>query len=197
MEPPLDIEALALLEIDGMPRAVLAQDAALKRAPIHVLACAPTSPGKALLLLHGDVASAEEASQRARAVAGSRLIDSLWLPGVHAHVVAALRGDRTPQGPREALAVLELATVCATVLAMDAAVKGAEVAVGRVHLASGYGGKGFFTLRGTQADLEAAAEAASAMAGARLLDCEVLPAPHDELEEAAFVRPWDLDPAAE
>jgi microcompartment protein CcmL/EutN len=197
VDAPLDIEALALLEIDGMPRALLAQDAALKRAPVHVLACAPTSPGKALLLLHGDVAAAEEASRSARAVASSRLIDSLWLPGVHARVVAALQGYRRPAAAREGLAVLEFATVCATLLAMDAAVKCAEVAVGRVHLASGYGGKGFFTLRGSQADLEAAADAASAIVGARLLDCEVLPAPHDELEDAAFVRPWGLDPAAE
>ena len=39
--------------------------------------------------------------------------------------------------------------------------------------------------------IEAVAEAV----GNRLLDSEVIPAPHDDLAYAAFRRPWSLDPA--
>ena len=193
MTAPVDIEALALLEIDGIARAILAQDAALKRAPVRVLACAPTSPGKTLLLFHGDVASAEESLDAARQVAGSRLLDTLWLPAVHPAVVAALRGARHGPPADAALAVLECSTAAAALLAADGAVKCSAVRLGRMHLASGYSSK--LTLRGTQADVEAAVAAAQELVGARLLDCEVLAAPHDELEDAAFARPWSLDPA--
>ena len=67
-------EALAVLEIDGVARATLAQDAALKRAQVEVLGCAPLSPGKMALLLAGPVAIVEESLAAALEIAGSRLI---------------------------------------------------------------------------------------------------------------------------
>lgn len=189
-----DIEALGLLEIEGMARAIRAQDAALKRAPVVVLACAPVSPGKAVLLFGGDVASVAESLADAEAVAGSRCIDRLFLPGVHPSVVSAVQGKRSARAS-ETLAVLELNSLAATVLAADSAVKAADVALGRLHLATGFGGRGFFTLWGAQSHVEAAVAAALAAAGERALDHEIIPAPHDEIDQAAFVRPWPLDPA--
>lgn len=187
-------EALGLLEIDGVPRALKAQDAALKRAAITVLACAPVSPGKVVLMLAGDVASVEEALAAASDDLGSRLVDKLFLPGIHPAVLAAVRGDRHSIST-DALGIFELSSVAATVLAGDAAVKAVEVRIGRMHLASGFAGRGYFTVMGTQSDVEAAAAAVSEAAGERLLDAEVIAAPHDEVFDGAFKRPWNLDPA--
>ncbi len=189
-----DIEAIGLLEIEGMARAIRAQDAALKRAPVVVLACAPVSPGKVVLLLGGDVASVVESLADAEAVTGARRVDRLFLPGVHPSVVSAVRGGRNAR-TTECLAVLELSSVAATVLAADTAVKAAEVILGRLHLATGFGGRGFFTLWGGQSQVEAAVEAAVVVAAERVLDHEIIPAPHDEIDQAAFTRPWPLDPA--
>ncbi len=189
-----EAEALALLEIDGLARAVRAQDAALKRAPVTVLACAPVSPGKALLIFAGDVAAVEESLRDAESVVGSRRLDRLFLPGVHREVLRAIAGGRRARAD-EALAVLELTTVAAAVESADVAVKAAAVELGRLHLASGFGGRGYFTLWGAQSEVEAAVDAALAAAGDRALDNEIIPAPHDEIDEAAFVRPWPIDPA--
>ncbi|MEE8408078.1 MAG: BMC domain-containing protein [Myxococcota bacterium] len=194
MERSDQIEALGLLEIDGLARAIRAQDAALKRAPVIILACTPVSPGKAILIIAGDVASVEESMTEAEALVGSRHIDRLFLPGIHPRVVSALRGRRS-QRSAEALAVLELSSAAATIETADAAVKAAHVDLGRMHLATGFGGKGFFTLWGDQAEVEAGLLAATELGGERVLDHEIIPAPHDELEAAAFRRPWGLDPA--
>jgi microcompartment protein CcmL/EutN len=192
--PIPDYEALGLLEIDGLPRAIRAQDGALKRAPVQVLACAPVSPGKAVLILAGDVASVVESMDAAEEVVGNRRLDRLFLPGVHPAVINAILGGRRARGA-EALAVIELASISATVEAADAAVKAAGVSLGRLHLATGFGGRGYFTLWGAQHEVEAGLEAALERSGERALDHELIPAPHDELEQAAFVRPWGLDPA--
>ncbi len=194
MAPPVQIEALGLLEIDGLPRAIRAQDAALKRAPVTIIACTPVSPGKAILIITGDVASVEESMAEAEALIGSRRIDRLFLPGIHPRVVEALRGRRS-QRSVEALAIVELSTVAAAIESADAALKAADVDLGRLHLATGFGGKGFFTLWGDQADVEAALSAAAEIGGERVIDQELIAAPHDELEAAAFLRPWNLDPA--
>jgi microcompartment protein CcmL/EutN len=190
------VEALGLLEIDGLPRAVRAQDAALKRAPVRVLACAPVSGGKVVLALGGEVAVVEEALAAADLVAGSARLDRLWLPGIHPEVLAAVGGARLARG-EQALALFELRTVASAILAADAARKVAEVRLGRLHLAAGYGGRAYFLLYGELPDLEAAAEAARAAGGERLADLEIIAAPHPELEQALLVRPWGLDPARE
>ncbi len=189
-------EAIGLLEIDGVPRALRAQDAALKRAPVKILACAPVSPNKVILLMTGDVASVEESMAAAEDGLGSRRIDRLFLPGVHPAVVAAVRGDRRLPND-DPLGIFELATVATTVSAADVVVKATNVRIERMHLATGFGGRGYFTLRGAQPDVEEAAAILAATMGEALLDAEVIAAPHAELLESAFRRPWNLDPADE
>jgi len=189
-----EIEALALLEIDGIARAVRAQDEALKRAPVTVLTCAPVSPAKALLVLGGPLANIEEALTAADRIIGSRQLDRLLIPAVHPAVVQAMVG-RHEKRTTECLAICELTTAAATLEAADAAVKTTPVQIGRLHLATGFGGRGFFTLWGVQSDVEAAIERVVQLSGAKLLDHEVIAAPHDELEAAAFVRAWPVDPA--
>ncbi|HSI06925.1 MAG: BMC domain-containing protein [Myxococcota bacterium] len=190
----ISAEAIGLLEIDGLPRALRAQDAALKRAPVKILACAPVSPNKVVLLMTGDVASVEESLAAAEDGLGSRRIDRLFLPGVHPAVIAAVRGDRLVPNA-DPLGIFELATVATTISAADLAVKATEVRIERMHLATGFGGRGFFTLRGAQADIEEASRFLGASLGEALLDAEVIAAPHAELLEGAFRRPWNLDPA--
>jgi microcompartment protein CcmL/EutN len=189
-------EALGLIEIDGVPRAMRAQDAAQKRADVEILASAPVTPGKIILILAGRVANVEESLAAADAVAGAMRIDILFLPGVHPSVVSAVRGARE-LAAAEALVVCELTTVAATLASLDAALKATPVRVGRLHLASGFGGRGFYTLLGSLADLEAAARAVQEAAGERLRDLEIIAAPHEGLLAGAFTRPWPLDPAAD
>ena len=60
-----EIEALALLEIEGIPSALRAQDEALKMAEIQIVAFAPVSPGKVIFIFAGDVASVEASLEAA------------------------------------------------------------------------------------------------------------------------------------
>ena len=62
-------------------------------------------------------------------------------------------------------------------------------------LATGFGGKGYFTLFGRQEEVEAGMDAACELAGGRVTDQDLIPAPHGELESSVFTRPWRADPA--
>src|SRR6188474_1284440 len=121
-------EALGLLEIDGIARALRAQDAALKRATIDVVACAPVSPGKVILILGGALAEVEEALEAADEVVGSAQLDRLFLSGVHEGVWPALTGD-TAKRRAEALAICELTTAASALKAADRALKTSPVTV--------------------------------------------------------------------
>ena len=195
MDQTPNIEALALLEIEGIPTALKAQDAALKQAPVEIVAFAPVTPGKVVFIFAGDVASVEESLEVADVTAGSRRIDKLLLPGIHPSVVRAIHDHREPAQEGDALGMLELSSVAAGILAADAAIKCADVTILRIHPASGFGGKAFVTLSGYQADVEAAIDAAVDLTQEKTLDHEVIPMPHRDLNPNRFVRPWALDPA--
>jgi len=149
--------ALALIEFDSIAAGIEAADAMVKRAPIQVIKSGTVQPGKYLVLVGGEVADVEEALAAGREMGGADSIDFVYLPQVHPGVVEAVAGAREPQA-RDALGVVETATVAAAIHAADAGVKGAEVGLVEVRLADGLGGKGIVLFSGTVADVQAAVQ---------------------------------------
>lgn len=173
-------EAVALVEIASIARGFVALDALMKRAQVSVRAARPVTPGKYVILFGGDVAAVGESLEAAREVAGGDLIDELMLPYAHRALLPAIDGELQPE-PGESVGVVEMTTVAATVAAADVALKATEVAMLRVHLAIGVGGKGWFTMAGALADVEAALEAVKENARPdRVVALELIPQPHKE-----------------
>tara|TARA_R110002096_G_scaffold44526_13_gene120464 strand:- start:35834 stop:36409 length:576 start_codon:yes stop_codon:yes gene_type:complete len=177
--------ALGILELEHIARGVLVADAICKRTEIEILASRPISGGKHLIYLRGGVAEMEEAMEVGRDIAGTSLIDSLFLPMADEQLWPAIPDSVNAQGWTSdvilSAAVVETSTICGLLLAMDAACKGAEVVVRDVRLGMGIMGKAFFTMTGDLDDIQAAADAARAMACDRLLALEVIPAPANEI----------------
>lgn len=177
--------ALGVLELATIARGVVVADALIKRAEVRILASRPVSSGKFLLFLRGGVAEMEEAMDAGRARAVEALVDSLLLPLAHEQlwpvlpepVIAADWGEDAELSA----GVVETSTVCAALAAADAACKAAHVTLRDVRLAVGIAGKAFFTMTGDLNDVEAAIEAATDAAAARLVATEILPAPAGEI----------------
>lgn len=183
--------ALGILELSSIARGVVVSDAALKQAPSLLLMSRPVSSGKHLVMMRGDVAEIEESMKVAREVAGAALIDSLELaylseaiwPFLDQPVTASewLGSSQEPDEEAESVAIVETATVCASVGGADRALKTAPVTLRDMRLAVGIAGKAFYTFTGPLADVQAAAEAAGEFADVHLLAVEVIAAPADEL----------------
>ncbi len=182
--------ALGILELASIARGVRVSDAVVKRAPSQLLMSRPVSGGKHLVMLCGGVAEVEESMLVGRELAGTCLVDSLELAQVHEQLwpllEAAAAGSRAAatwsDGTASAsVAIIETRTVCAAVHAADVATKAADVVLRDMRLAEGIAGKAFFSLSGLLSDVEAAADAARAVASDRLLELEVIAAPHDDI----------------
>ncbi len=175
------LQALAVIETGSIARGFVVVDALVKKAPVVVKMAKPVSPGKFVIVFGGPVENVFESLEEARSVAGSDVIDELWLPGVHPGVLPAIECALVPDFG-EAIAIVETTTVAASVLAADTALKAVDVSVVRLHLALGVGGKGWFTLAGELADIQAAVEAVRATAKPdRLVAVEVIARPHAEI----------------
>ena len=174
-------DAIALVEIESIARGYVTLDAVAKRAEVIVHVARAVTPGKFILLFAGAVASVTESLEAAREQAGSLLIDELLLPYAHPSLLPAMNGELAVE-PGDAVGIVEMTTVAATLHAADVALKATDICVLNMHLALGIGGKGFFTLGGELADVQAAVEAVQdAAMPERIVGIEVIPQPHGEV----------------
>jgi len=187
--------ALGLLELEHIARGILVSDAVVKKAPVTILWSRPVSGGKHLILLRGGVAEIEESMAAGREVAGDALADALLLPYAHEQVWSLLEAEQPVvahgwggDAEAESVAIVDTRTVCAAIAAADGAVKCAPVVLRDMQLAVGLAGKAFFTMTGRLYDIEAAADAARALAGDRLLDLQLIAQPADEIRGGLIVK---------
>lgn len=176
--------ALALIEFDSIAAGIEAGDAMAKKAPIARIIAGTVQRGKYLVLVTGAVADVEESLVAGLATGASAVLDHVYLPGVHPHVVDAIAAQRRPQ-PIAALGVVETRTVAAAIAAADAGVKGATVNLLEVRLADGLGGHGLVFFDGLVADVEAAVRIGTdVIAGTKaLIHAVVIPQFHPEMAE--------------
>lgn len=183
MPPPIPGPALGLFELESLARGIVVADALVKQAAVQIVMAEPVSPGKYLLIFVGPVGEVAESFKVGLEVGGAMVLDSLHLPHIDEAVVAALlRSEVSKVGPDDAVGIVELHTVAATLKAADVALKRAQVRLTHFQLARGIGGKGWFTLAGVQHDVEAALEgAAAAVQSSLLVATELIQRPHAEL----------------
>lgn len=174
-----DPPAIALLEFGSIARALRSGDAMVKKAEVRVALAEPISQGKYLVLVSGGEAEVEESWREGLADGGEAVVDSLFLPGVHADVVDAIHGARQQRSDLDSLAVIETGTVAGAIVAADAACKEAKVSLTAIRLGKGIGGRGVFTLAGNLWDVQASVEAARRSIEDRrcLIGTEIVPRP--------------------
>jgi len=133
-----------------------------------------THPGKYLVLVTGDPASVEVASDIAADTPRVSLVDALVLADIAPEVARAVFEPPSVSAPGEAVGVVETSTVAGGIDAADAALKHAHVSLASLRLADGLGGKAYFMVDGQIGEVQAAVEASIDRAGALVNDSVVI-----------------------
>jgi len=173
-------ESLSVIEILSIARGYTVVDALVKKAQSEILLADAVTPGKFLIIFAGPVAEVEESLKAAIETAGDRAIYSMMIPHVHEQVLDGLK-SAYPAAGILALGFVETLSVGSTILSLDAALKAAEVALVKLHMARGIGGKGYFVLTGELHEIEAAIEAArNSIPDSELHQTEIIARPHED-----------------
>lgn len=173
--------ALAVVETASIARGLVMLDALVKKAPVVVKHARPVSPGKFVVVFGGDVEVVKESHAAALEIAGSDVIDELFLPGAHESLLSAVDGALS-LAEGDAVGIVEMTTIASALSAADTALKSVDVAVLKMQLAVGIGGKGWFTIAGSIADVSAALDAVKASAREdRVVGIELIAQPHGEI----------------
>ena len=181
------MNALGMIEVTSIPAGVEAGDAMLKAAAVELVTAQSVCAGKYIVLVTGEVAAVRESVAAGKTAAGPKLVDSMVIANVHPQVPQAINAC-TEIGQVAAVGVLEAFSLCAAVLASDAAVKAADVSLMEVRLGRGLGGKSFIILTGEVAAVRAAVDAAHALeeVAGLMNDSVVIPAPHPDMIRALY-----------
>jgi len=151
--------AIALLEISGIATGIYCADVMIKCAPITVLKSGTVHNGKYLILIGGSVASVEESFYKGLTAAKEEIIDQVFLPDIHEQVHDAILGQRNDCS-KEAIGILETASVAAIIKSTDAAIKQTNISIVEIRIADHLGGKAFSIINGEVEDIESAVEIA-------------------------------------
>ena len=176
------MNALGMVEIQSIPAGIEAGDFMLKAASVDLVTAQAVCAGKYIVLVNGEVAAVRSSVQAGEEAAGNLLISSIVIPSVHDQVPSAINAC-TEIGQVEAVGVMETFSLCAAVIAADAAVKAAEVDLIEVRLGRGLGGKSFIVLTGEVAAVRAAIDAGTALDEVQGLMSRsvVIPSPHPDI----------------
>lgn len=162
-----ELNSIGLLELSSIATGFLAQDAMLKAAHVDLLVARTICSGKYIVVVGGDVAGVTAAVEAGAAVSTGALIEQRVIAHVHPGVFPAISmAADVPPDQQKALGVIETFSASSIIEVADAAVKTADVALLRIHLAMAIGGKGFVMLTGDVASVEAAVSAGCAVAAA-------------------------------
>ena len=171
--------ALAMLLLEEVPPGLWVLDALAKEADVDVLQAGTIHGGRYLILFSGEVGPVERSWRRALDLAGSHVVDEVFLPHAEARLAPAIgTGTIRWPAPGDTLGVLQAATPPALVRAVDAALKGALVDLVELRVGDGLGGKAIASLWGETHDVEAAislARISFERAGARGTSTAVIP----------------------
>jgi microcompartment protein CcmL/EutN len=179
--------AIAAIETSSIAQGTVVGDAMVKTAEVTLVQACPISPGKFWVLIGGDVAPVRASFQRGLEVAADTLMDSLFIPQLHAMVLPALGGTVGPVD-HDALGVIETLTAASVIVAADHAAKAADVTLRDLRLANGLGGKGVLFLSGDVSNVQAAVDAgrAEALKKGLLARSVVVPRLHSQMKERVF-----------
>ncbi len=183
-EPRKPMDAIGMLELRSVARAIETGDAMLKAAAVQLMQAQPVCSGKYVIIVGGPVADVTAAINAGKETGRDLIIDELLIPNVHPDVFPALMAA-TAVEKAEAVGVIETLTCAAGIIAGDRAAKTGKVQLIEIRLARGIGGKAFVTLAGDVAAVQAAvaAGAAAVAEAGLLLQSVVIPAIHPRMLE--------------
>ncbi len=178
------IRAIGFIEFTSIARGMEAADAMVKAAQVELLEARPTCCGKYLVMVCGEVAAVQSATDAGRGIGIDTVIDDFVLPNVHPSVIEAIRAV-TPVAEIGSLGVIEAFSIASLIVAADTAAKAAAVELIEIRTGTGIGGKSFVTLTGDVSAVAAAVEAGASTAADKgmLVEKVVIPSPHPSLKQ--------------
>jgi len=179
------VKALGMVELSSIAKGYEVADAMLKVAAVDLIKAHPICPGKFIVMVAGDVGAVKTSVQVGKDIGGDAAVDYLVLPNLSAQIIPAI-GGATVVTNYDAVGCMEFFSIAAAIVAADAAVKAANIALIDLRLGFAIGGKAIVTLTGDVSSVSSAVEAGTRAAAESglVVGKVIIPRPHPSLIDA-------------
>ncbi len=176
------IKAIGMLEFTSIARGIYVTDQMIKAAEVETVTAVSSCPGKYIAIVHGDVASVNNAIEVGKKEASEYLVDEIIISNVCPEIFPAITGCTMPE-TMGAVGIIESFSIATTIIAADAILKEAELEPIEMRLGNGIGGKAFFVFTGDVAAVKAGMKAGISCveSSGLLVNTEIIPAPSEQL----------------
>lgn len=175
--------ALGIIEFRSVSKGIEVGDLLSKECNIELLFFKIICPGKFLIILSGDVESVNIAVEKSKFYGKEFLIDLNILTSVHEDIIKAIKRNYK-ETTIKALGIFEGTNIVCAIIALDKAMKTAEVDVVKLSLGFTAGGKGIFVITGSESNVEEAMlKAAEVVEDKRIVNISILKAPQQQIKD--------------
>lgn len=175
------LKSLGVIEFSSIAKGIEVADKMVKAATVEMLMLRHVCPGKFMVILCGEVEDVNEAVNTTISYDREKIVESAVISNAHEDLISSLK-KRVNINSFEAIGVFETSTITSTLIALDSALKSTSVALVRVVLGNGIGGKSYFVVTGTISNVEEAIKTAFiSINPKKLIYKTVIPSPSVEI----------------
>jgi microcompartment protein CcmL/EutN len=175
-------KAIGIVETSSIAKGFEIADSVLKTANVNLIVNRTICPGKYMVLIGGEVDAVNASIEAGLTAAAHTAVDHFVIANLHPSVFPAISGvSHLPE--LRALGVIEAFSVASVIEAADAAVKATPVQLITLNLAMAIGGKGWVSMTGDVASVQAAVDVGAAVIERKglLVEKVVIAAPRPEI----------------
>lgn len=172
--------SIGVIEFKSISKGIEVADAMVKKADVDILLLKNICPGRFIVILSGDEGSIKTTLDHGVISGQGHVLDSCVINAVHSNIIQVLK-TRLVMNVNGAIGIMETNSVSSGLKALDKTLKGANLNLVKLQVASGISGKLVYIISGGLSDVEYGMSLAkNEVDSKRIVNISIIPSP-DEL----------------
>lgn len=171
--------SIASFEFKSISKGIEVTDEMVKLAQVQILIFRVICPGRLLVILSGEEDAVRTVFSKGNDAGNGQILDSVIVSGVQNNIIQALT-SRIMMAPKGALGLFETMTISSGIKALDSTLKGGNLNLVKLQIASGISGRLVFTVSGDVSDVEQGIKSGKeAIEARRIINTSIIRSPDE------------------
>ena len=171
--------SIASFEFKSISKGIEVTDEMVKLAQVQILLFRVICPGRLLVILSGEEDAVTTVFSKGNHAGNGQILDSAIVSGVQSNIIQALT-SRIIMAPKGALGLFETMTISSGIKALDSTLKGGNLNLVKLQIASGISGRLVFTVSGDVSDVEQGIKSGKeAIEARRIINTSIIRSPDE------------------
>ena len=170
-------KSIGAIEFRSISKGIEVADFMVKKSEVEIIFFKMVCPGKFIVIISGNEDATKEDVNFGIELGENTIVDSFIVNAVHEDIIDGLK-NKYKKGIQGAYGIMETASICSGIKALDRMLKNANVSVVKIQTAFLIGGKFVFIVSGEVSDIEDGMKVAKlAINENKIVNIAIIPSP--------------------